>query len=151
MDLCHQHTLLQTLRRRDTFHQYSDLHQAVGNILQRGQQKCFSRSVPVRYVSRNLRFPHLNRISPLQHVSLEVQNPYDDKYKVMEKVAFPSVRDDGILNHWEDTVIIQLPDTCFSYEDVLAEHERTVFTKYILGLNDCRHHALNLLTFCYGI
>lgn len=151
MDLCHQHTMLQTLHKRDTFGRYSNLHKTLDNILNQGQKRCGRHSSSVRYVSKNLAILELDKIPHLQHISLEVHRPEDNKYSVMEKVPFPHMSDREILNNWEDTVVIQLPNTCFCFEEVMEEHERVVSSRYVLGINDCRHHALHMLKFCYDL
>lgn len=85
----------------------------------------------------------------MQHVSLEVHKFDANAYYVMEKVAFPHPPLHEIIDNWEDEVVIQLPDTCICFDEIFNEHHKATESNYILGANDCRHHALHMLDFCY--
>lgn len=162
MDIPHQHLQLQILRSRDTLGQYRNLHDRVENIMvQNGRKKKLHVATPVRFCSRNLRVPFLDAMETLQRISLEVQNPRDNRYTVMEKLALSEssyqtlnseIDHKLILDYnrgWEDTVVIQLPYSETVYDQILSEHEIMTESPYILGANDCRHHAISLLDLCF--
>lgn len=153
MDLCLQHTLLQVLRTRDTFHQYSHLHDKLEIIITAGRaQGQKSPGTPVRYCSRNLHSPASQNTTRLQHVSLELELPSGD-YKTVEKLAFPRTGSRTLEVYdlgWEDAVVLQLPNSEVELHSIIA-YADSLPNYHFIGYKDRRPHALDVLNFCYPL
>lgn len=48
------------------------------------------------------------------------------------------------------SIIVPLPSVKNTLQDVRT-FEKTLPTKYIVGIRDCRHHVLDLLEYLYGV
>ena len=58
------------------------------------------------------------------------------------------VKYDHARDVFEDDIIIPLPSVIQTVQDIEA-FEKSLPSKYVIGIRDCRHHVLDLLHFLY--
>lgn len=95
----------------------------------------------VRFVSKAIR--HRND-QLMRHVSIEciAQNNVID---VFEKNGL-----DLTYGQFRDEFCVTLPNVTHTIADI-RDYEETLPKLYVIGLQDCRHHASNILKFCYPL
>jgi len=113
----------------------------------------------VRFISRSLRNRQDDRF---KHVFLEFQRgtPLRKRFEkksgdiqvyVAEHAPVLSyVFDDNFSVDWKEELSIQLPNITYNFEDI-REFDEMSSDIYVLGIQDCRHHTMNMLKFCYPI
>lgn len=113
----------------------------------------------VRFVSRSLRNRQDNRF---KHVFLEFQKgtPMRKRFEkksddiqvyVAEHAPVLSYMfDDTFSVDWKEELSIQLPNITCSFEQI-REFDEMSSDIYVLGIQDCRHHTVNMLNLCYPI
>ena len=112
----------------------------------------------VRFVSRSLRNRKDDRF---KHVFLEFQkgtpmrkkNQKTDNIQVYVAEHAPNLSylfDDTFNVDWKEELSIQLPNIDCDFDEIRHFDEMSSDI-YLLGLQDCRHHTLNMLHFCYPL
>lgn len=78
------------------------------------------------------------------HVGLVIEDAQTQKKRIFEHgpIAYDPHRE------YPDAIIVPLPSVELSIDDISAYH-RSLPETYIIGVRDCRHHVIDLLTYLY--
>ena len=114
----------------------------------------------VRFVSRRLRNRNKTK-RHFNHVFLEFQRGIPSKRNntstvrvyVSEHAPFWSTvmeeRQNSLFD-WEQEVSIQLPNIPYGMTEIIT-YDKSLPDFYWVGVRDCRHHAVDMLRFCYPL
>lgn len=137
---------------------HTDTYKFLYTELQRVIAEPSKGSTRARFVSRSLLTRHDTRF---KHVFLEFQRgtPMRKKFEKSDNIQvyvadhspnWSYVFDDTFHVEWKEELSIQLPNIEYNFNEI-RDFDEKASDKYILGLQDCRHHTLNMLRFCYPI
>jgi hypothetical protein len=86
----------------------------------------------------------LNFKPNIYHVGLVIEDTETKNKRIFEHgpIAYDPHRE------FTDAVVVPLPSVCLTLEDI-AEYHQTLPETYIIGVRDCRHHVVDLLTYLY--
>jgi hypothetical protein len=117
-------------------HIYGPLERRLRNI----ESRPHSGRTRVYYIRQNLIVP-FSIYRPLYHVALlSIRDDIARSHHLRSKLYMP--RTDGNIH------IVALPMVSDTPDDIAA-YEATLPNTYILGIRDCRHHALDVLNYLY--